>query len=77
MQNKRELSPIQKKALIVAATLEFTAKLLALRDIHRRPADAIRGSKRLWRMALVINFFGPAGYFMFGRRPQAGAGAES
>ncbi|MBJ7353780.1 MAG: PLDc N-terminal domain-containing protein [Thermoleophilaceae bacterium] len=52
--------------------MEFTAKLLALRDIRNRPADQIRGSKRMWRMALIVNFFGPAGYFLFGRRrPEA------
>jgi hypothetical protein len=68
MSTKRTLTPPQKKALIVLATIEFTAKLFALRDLQRRPDEQVRGSKRLWRMAMVINFFGPASYFVFGRR---------
>lgn len=68
MQSKRTLTPTQKKGLIALAAVEFMAKLLALRDLHRRSAEQVRGSKRLWRMALAINFFGPASYFAFGRR---------
>lgn len=63
-----QLTPPQKKALLALAAIEFTAKLLALRDLHRRSDEQIRGSKRLWRMAMAINFFGPASYFAFGRR---------
>jgi hypothetical protein len=68
MGKKRELTPFQKRALAVAAILEFAAKLIALRDIQGRPADEIRGSKRAWRLAQAVNFFGPAAYFTFGRR---------
>ncbi|MBJ7458035.1 MAG: hypothetical protein JHD02_02485 [Thermoleophilaceae bacterium] len=67
MSSKRELTPVQKKLLVAAAAVEVTAKMLALRDIHRRSADEIRGSKRLWRLAQIVNFFGPAAYFAFGR----------
>jgi hypothetical protein len=68
MGRKRELTPFQKRALTVVAVIEFAAKLIALRDIQRRPAYEIRGSKRAWRFAQAVNFFGPAAYFTFGRR---------
>lgn len=68
MASKRTLTPTQKKFAIAAAAVEISVKLLALRDINKRSDDEIRGSKRAWRMALVVNFFGPAAYFLFGRR---------
>ena len=47
--------------------------LAAQRDISRRPAEQIRGSKALWRVATLVNFIGPASYFTFGvkRHPAA------
>ena len=68
MSKHRELSKGQKQALLFLAALEFTAKLCALRDINRRDASSVRGRKGFWRLALVVNFFGPAAYFAFGRR---------
>lgn len=67
MKMRRDLTKHQKQALLALAAAEFTVKLCALRDINRRDAASIRGPKRLWRAALVVNFFGPAAYFAFGR----------
>jgi len=36
-------------------------------DLHRRPADQIRGRKWVWRLA-SLNLSGSAAYFLFGRR---------
>ncbi|HCN22723.1 MAG TPA: hypothetical protein DIT15_10860, partial [Arthrobacter bacterium] len=50
--------------------------LAAQRDISKRPADQINGPKAAWRVAALINFVGPMGYFILGRkRPGAGPGA--
>jgi hypothetical protein len=38
------------------------------RDIQRRPARQIRGSKRLWRLLSAANTLGSASYWLFGRR---------
>jgi hypothetical protein len=38
------------------------------RDIQRRPAQRIRGSKRLWRLLSGVNTLGSAGYWLIGRR---------
>jgi Phospholipase_D-nuclease N-terminal len=52
---------------LLAAVLCLLAA--ALIDIKRRPASQIRGSKRMWTAASLINWFiGPVAYFIFGRR---------
>lgn len=40
------------------------------RDIQRRPADQVRGSKTLWRL-VCLNALGAAGYLRWGRRDRA------
>lgn len=70
---KKRYSRKQRIAVGALAALELSAKVLAARDIQRRPVDQLRGSKLLWRLALLINTFGPLGYFLFGRRKTAPA----
>ncbi|HVA21894.1 MAG TPA: hypothetical protein VNN74_07345 [Candidatus Micrarchaeia archaeon] len=50
--------------------LPFHVAIAAItwRDIHRRPAGKIRGSKRLWRIASAVNTLGAAGYWLAARR---------
>ena len=38
------------------------------RDIQRRPAEQVRGSKTLWRTLSAVNTLGSAGYWLIGRR---------
>ena len=38
------------------------------RDIQQRPAQQIRGSKRLWRLLSAANTLGSASYWLVGRR---------
>lgn len=40
----------------------------ALLDLRRRPAARVRGSKKWWAAASLVNFVGPLAYFAFGRR---------
>jgi Phospholipase_D-nuclease N-terminal len=63
-----ELSQRQRAIIGAAAAAELSLKVAALIDIKRRPADRIRGPKRAWRMAMVVNLLGPVSYFVFGRR---------
>jgi hypothetical protein len=51
-------------ALIVLSLGLVTA---AERDIQRRPADQVHGSKLFWRLA-CLNALGAVGYFRWGRR---------
>jgi hypothetical protein len=40
----------------------------ALWDIRHRPADKIKGSKRWWTLAALVQPVGPIAYFVFGRK---------
>ena len=74
MKTKRRWSDLngrQRVLLVVGAAVEAMLKIAALRDLRRRPADEIRGSKKLWATALVLaNSAGavPIAYFSIGRR---------
>jgi hypothetical protein len=61
-------SPKRRAVILPLAALELGLKIAALRDINRRPADQVRGSKLLWRLSLLVNTFGPLSYFRWGRR---------
>ena len=67
---RKSLRPRTRKLLIGAAAVETVLKLIMLVDLRRRPASQVRGSKRVWTAASVINSAGlvPLGYFLFGRR---------
>jgi hypothetical protein len=68
-----ELPPVAKFGTITAAGVQLSLLFAAQRDISRRPAEQIRGSKALWRVATLVNFIGPTSYFTFGvRRHPAG-----
>jgi hypothetical protein len=62
----KELSPMAKFGTITAAVVQLSLLIAAQKDISRRPAEQIRGSKALWRMATLVNFVGPGSYFTFG-----------
>ncbi len=63
-----EYSPAKELwiAGLIAVSLGVVAA--AERDIQRRPADQVRGSKLLWRL-VCLNALGSASYFRWGRRP--------
>jgi hypothetical protein len=63
----QRFTPRQRAVIISLGLAELGLKLAAARDIQRRPVDQIRGSKWLWRLALLVNTFGPLGYFRWGR----------
>lgn len=67
----KELSPMAKSGTIMAAVVQLSLLVAAQRDISRRPAEEIRGSKTLWRAATLINFVGPGSYFTFGVKGRA------
>jgi hypothetical protein len=63
----RERSRAQQLAILA---LSFAAASLvagAERDLRRRPAQEVRGSKTLWRI-VCLNAIGAAVYFRWGRR---------
>ena len=66
-----DLGPGVRKLIVAGGAFEAALKLVALADLARRPAAEVRGSKRLWGLAITfINAFGavPIVYFVRGRR---------
>lgn len=63
-----ELPAPAQVGIVVAATVDATAKIAALVDLSRRPAEKIRGPKWAWAAAQAVNGFGPAAYWAFARR---------
>lgn len=72
-----EMTTGQKAGMVAQGTVQVALLGAALLDIHRRPADAIKGNKRLWTGAAFVNFLGlgPLAYFAFGRKRQPKSGA--
>lgn len=64
----KEMPPLARAGTLVAAVVQLSLLIAAQRDISRRPAEQIRGSKAMWRMVSLINFIGPGSYFVFGRK---------
>jgi hypothetical protein len=70
-----ELSPRTRRLVVAGAAFEGSLKLAALVDLARRPATAVRGSKPVWAVAIVlVNSLGavPIAYFVRGRRAASG-----
>ena len=63
-----DLSPAQQRSVIAAGVVQVLLAAAALLDLRRRPAEEVRGSKKLWAAATMVNFVGPIAYFVFGRR---------
>ena len=63
----KDLSPRQRvlASVLIAVSLGLVAA--AERDLQRRPAAQVRGSKHLWRL-VCLNALGAVGYFRWGRR---------
>lgn len=72
MQRRKwsELTATQRRTIVVLAAVQFALAGAMLRDLRRRPADEVRGPKRLWLGAALVNTIGPLAYFAFGRRRQ-------
>lgn len=63
-----DLTPQQRAAVGVIGLIQLTLLALALFDLRRRPSEQINGNKKLWTLAVFINFVGPITYFVFGRK---------
>jgi hypothetical protein len=63
----KERSPAQRSLTFVLITVALGLVAAAERDIQRRPADQVRGSKLLWRL-VCLNAIGSVGYLRWGRR---------
>jgi hypothetical protein len=58
----------KRVALVALVLAEIGLAALTWRDLRRRPAEEIRGSKRLWRIISTINPGNSVAYWLVGRR---------
>lgn len=63
-----ELSSTQQRVIVAAAVVEVAMTLAAWRDLASRPAGRVRGSRRVWALAVLVQPVGPPAYFLCGRR---------
>ncbi len=66
-----DLSERSRRLIVITGVCEAALKVAALVDLRRRPADEVRGSKRIWAVAILLtNSVGavPVAYFALGRR---------
>jgi Phospholipase_D-nuclease N-terminal len=63
-----DLPPVAKGATSVAALLQVTLLVAALRDLRRRTAAELNGPRWVWALVCFVNVIGPLSYFRFGRR---------
>jgi hypothetical protein len=74
-----DLSARSRRLIAAGALAEAALKAAVLIDLRRRPASEIRGSKRAWALAMIVNSAGiiPLSYFAFGRRRTQSAQPQS
>lgn len=63
-----DLTPGQRIGIVVGGFIQFALMALAQWDLTRRSSDRVKGPKVLWRLVVLINFFGPIAYFLIGRK---------
>jgi hypothetical protein len=70
----RELTPRQRRGMIIRGTVQVGLLAAALNDLRRRPAAELNGPKVLWVAIACVNYLGigPIIYFLFGRRGAGG-----
>ncbi|MDQ0094221.1 PLDc N-terminal domain-containing protein [Paeniglutamicibacter psychrophenolicus] len=68
-QKKRwnEISVVSRWRIVVLGIVQLALQFVALRDLVKRPAANVRGSKGAWAAASFINFLGPIAYLACGR----------
>jgi len=64
-----ELTDRQKGVVVIVLIVHLILLQLTWRDLRRRPDAAVRGRKRVWRVASGVNTTGSVAYWLFGRRP--------
>jgi hypothetical protein len=72
-QRLNEHSPAKRVWLAVVFLASLCLVVAGERDVQRRPAEGVRGSKLFWRFA-CLNALGAASYFRWGRLPAGAAG---
>lgn len=62
-----DLSVVTRWRIVILGIVQLGLQFVALRDLVKRPAANVRGSKGAWAAASFINFLGPIAYLTLGR----------
>lgn len=75
----RDLTRRQQIGIALRAIAQAGLLTVAARDLHRRPPEHMRGTKRLWVPVIAMNYMGagPLIYLLGGRRWRCTAGPSS
>jgi len=65
---KKNLSPAAKTGLGIAGIVQAAFAFLAFWDLTHRDQRGVRGAKPVWVPVILVNWIGPAAYFLFGIR---------
>ena len=63
-----EMGPGQRAGVLIVGSVELALTVTALVDLIRRPADQVRGDKRLWALGVFVQPVGPIAYLAWGAR---------
>lgn len=63
-----DLTPTQRRLVVVAGVAEAALTAAALVNLTRRPAQQVRGPKAVWAAVCFVQPVGPPAYFLAGRR---------
>ena len=71
MGNRKQLSEISvpgRIGLVIVGTVQVVFAFRAFWDLAHRSADEVRGPRLAWVPAILVNWIGPAAYFLFGQK---------
>ncbi len=63
-----DLPASRRVGAVVVGLAQVTLTAAAYRDLARRPASEVNGTKLAWGLAILVNWVGPLAYFAKGRR---------
>jgi len=58
----------RRQLIGILVVVDLVAAWFTFRDLRRRDASRIRGSKRFWRMVTIANPGNSLAYWVFGRK---------
>jgi membrane-anchored protein YejM (alkaline phosphatase superfamily) len=71
MTTKKPLTPKRLAVFAVILMVELAFATFAWRDLRNRTADQVRGSKRVWHIAILANPGNSIAYWLIGRKTSA------
>lgn len=67
-QSRRMIQRNDVRRVLPVLVAHAAITTLTWRDLRRRPAEEVRGSKRLWRVVSAMNTVGSVAYLAVGRK---------